>query len=66
MSTITHFIGRRELLNELGISKTTLLRWTAERGFPQPLQNSGQVPIYDRATIVEWLSGGEKGAEEKL
>lgn len=64
MSTITRFIGRRELLNELGVSKTTILRWTAERGFPLPLQNSGQVPIYDRATIVEWLRG-EKGAEDK-
>lgn len=64
MSTITRFIGRRELLSELGVSKTTILRWTTERGFPQPLQNSGQVPIYDRATIVEWLRG-EKGAEDK-
>ena len=64
MSTITRFIGRRELLNELGVSKTTILRWTAERGFPQPRQNSGQVPIYDRTTIVEWLRG-EKGVEDK-
>ena len=29
MSTITRFVGRRELLRELGISKTTILRWTA-------------------------------------
>lgn len=55
MSTITRFVGRRELLRELGVSKTTLLRWTAERGFPQSLPNGGQVPIYDRATIDEWL-----------
>ena len=34
MSTITRFVGRRELLRELGVSKTTILRWTAERGFP--------------------------------
>lgn len=55
MSTITRFIGRRELLNELGVSKTTILRWTAERGFPRPLPNSGQVPIYDRDEINRWL-----------
>ena len=63
MSTITRFIGRRELLNELGVSKTTILRWTAERGFPQPLPRSGQVPIYDRAKIDAWLLGV---AEEEM
>ncbi|MDA9318543.1 AlpA family phage regulatory protein [Octadecabacter sp.] len=65
MSTITRFIGRRELLNELGVSKTTILRWTAERGFPQPLQNSGQVPIYDRDDIKRWLRS-EPVAEGQL
>lgn len=65
MSTITRFIGRRELLNELGVSKTTILRWTAERGFPLPLQNSGQVPIYDRDDIKRWLRG-EPVAEGQL
>jgi predicted DNA-binding transcriptional regulator AlpA len=55
MSTITRFVGRRELLRELGVSKTTILRWTAERGFPRPLPRSGQVPIYDRAEIERWL-----------
>ena len=55
MSTISRFVGRRELLQELGISKTTILRWTTERGFPQPLPNSGQVPIYDRDDINQWL-----------
>jgi predicted DNA-binding transcriptional regulator AlpA len=55
MSTITRFVGRRELLRELGVSKTTILRWTAERGFQRPLPRSGQVPIYDRAEIERWL-----------
>jgi len=55
MSTISRFVGRRELLQELGISKTTILRWTTERGFPRPLPNSGQVPIYDRDDINRWL-----------
>ena len=60
MSTITHFVGRRELLRELGVSKTTILRWTTTRGFPEPLPRSGQIPIYDRAAINEWLSGAGK------
>ena len=57
MSTITRYVGRRELLSELGISKSTLIRWTAERDFPQSLPNSGQVPIYDRSDIDRWLRG---------
>lgn len=61
MSTIAHFVGRQELLRELGVSKTTILRWTANRGFPQPMPRSGQIPIYDRAAINEWLSGQQKG-----
>jgi len=59
MSTITHYIGRRDLLRELGISKNTLVRWTAERGFPQPLPRGGKVPIYERAKIDAWLLGIE-------
>ena len=57
MSASNRYVGRRELLRELGISKTTILRWTAERDFPQPLPNSGQVPIYDRAKIDAWFLG---------
>jgi predicted DNA-binding transcriptional regulator AlpA len=62
MSTIDRFIGRRELLRELGVSKSTLIRWTTARGFPQPLPNSGRVPIYDRAHIERWFRG-ESSAE---
>jgi predicted DNA-binding transcriptional regulator AlpA len=64
MSTITHYVGRRELLRELGISKSTLIRWTAERAFPLSLPNSGQVPIYDRNDIDRWLRS-ERFAEEQ-
>lgn len=56
MSTIcSQYVGRRDLLRELGVSKVTLLRWTETRGFPKPLPNSGQIPIYDRAQVDEWL-----------
>jgi predicted DNA-binding transcriptional regulator AlpA len=55
MSTIDRYIGRRELLRELGVSKSTLIRWTTGRGFPKSLPNSGRVPVYDRAVIDEWL-----------
>jgi len=55
MTSITRFIGRRELLSELGISKATLLRWTATRGFPKPVPGSGRCRIYRRSEIEGWL-----------
>lgn len=55
MSSITNYVGRRQLLAELGISKATIIRWTHERNFPRPLPNSGQVPIYDRKEVDAWL-----------
>jgi predicted DNA-binding transcriptional regulator AlpA len=65
MSTIDRFIGRRELLRELGISKSTIIRWTAERGFPPPLPNSGRVPVYERAHIDRWFRGGSIAEDQK-
>ena len=55
MSNVTHYVGRQQLLAELGISKATIIRWTHERNFPSPLPNSGQVPIYDRQEVDAWL-----------
>lgn len=49
------FICRRDLLKELGVTKHTILRWTANRGFPKPMPNSGQVPIYDKNEVECWL-----------
>ena len=60
MSTIcSQYVGRRDLLRELGVSKVTLLRWTETRGFPKPMPNGGQIPIYDRAEIDAWLRSEE-------
>lgn len=49
------YVGRRELLKQLGISKHTLLRWSKSRNFPKPMPGSGQVPIYDAQLVDQWL-----------
>jgi predicted DNA-binding transcriptional regulator AlpA len=51
------YIGRRELLKQLGISKHTLLRWTKQRKFPAPLPGSGRTPVYDMRQVDAWLRG---------
>ena len=51
------YIGRRELLEQLGISKHTLLRWSKRRGFPAALPSSGKTPIYDTQEVDAWLRG---------
>ena len=51
------YIGRPELLKQLGISKYTLLRWCKQRGFPAALPASGKTPIYDLQEVDAWLRG---------
>lgn len=51
------YIGRRKLLEQLGISKHTLLRWSKRRGFPAALPSSGKTPIYDMQEVDAWLRG---------
>lgn len=51
------YVGRRELLKQLGISKHTLLRWRKHRGFPAALPGSGKTPIYDLQEVDAWLRG---------
>ena len=55
MAPQSTFICRRDLSKELGVTKHTILRWTANRGFPKPMPNSGQVPIYDKNEVEDWL-----------
>ena len=52
---VTRFIGRPELLEQLGVSKATLLRWSKQRGFPAALPASGKTPIYDLQEVDAWL-----------
>ncbi|WP_367117634.1 helix-turn-helix transcriptional regulator [uncultured Roseovarius sp.] len=52
---VPRYIGRPELLKQLGISKATLLRWSKKRGFPAALPASGKMPIYDLQEVDAWL-----------
>lgn len=49
------YIGRRELLKQLGVSKHTLIRWSKQRDFPAALPASGKTPIYDLQEVNAWL-----------
>lgn len=52
---VPRYIGRAELLQQLGVSKHTLLRWSNQRGFPTALPASGKTPIYDLQEVDAWL-----------
>ena len=54
---VPRYIGRPELLEQLGVSKATLLRWSKKRGFPAALPASGKTPIYDLQEVDAWLRG---------
>lgn len=52
---VPRYIGRPELLKQLGVSKYTLLRWSKQRGFPAALPSSGKTPTYDLTEVDAWL-----------
>jgi predicted DNA-binding transcriptional regulator AlpA len=49
------FISRKELADAMGVSKYSIMRWTKLRGFPEPLPNSGRIPVYDIREVENWL-----------
>lgn len=59
------YIGRRELLKQLGVSKHTLIRWSKQRDFPAPLPGSGNVPIYDAHAVDAWMRAGAPARETR-
>jgi excisionase family DNA binding protein len=48
-------IPRTELCRQLGISRSTIKRWIAERDFPAPIPASGREPLFNMTAIQEWL-----------
>ena len=55
------FVNRTELAEELGVSVATIRDWSKTEEFPRPLKNSGKIPIFRTAEIINWL---EEGAQE--
>jgi predicted DNA-binding transcriptional regulator AlpA len=55
------FVNRTELAEELGVSVATIRNWSKTEEFPRPLKNSGKIPIFRTAEIINWL---EEGAQE--
>ncbi len=49
------YISRRDVLNQFGISLRTLGRWERYRNFPETIQASEIVKIYNTAEIDDWL-----------
>ena len=49
-------IPRTELCAQLGISKSTIKRWIASRGFPTPLKASGREPLFSKTEVNNWIA----------
>lgn len=49
------YVNRSQLAHELGVSIATIRNWSRQSDFPDPLPNSGKVPIYRTDEIVSWL-----------
>ena len=55
------FVNRTELAQELGVFVATIRNWSKTEEFPRPLKNSGKIPIFRTAEIINWL---EEGAQQ--
>jgi excisionase family DNA binding protein len=53
-------IPRTELCKQLGISRSTIKRWIAQRNFPSPIPASGREPLFNMNAVQDWLD--TKGA----
>ena len=48
-------IPRAQLCKQLGVSSSTIKRWTETREFPRPLKGSGREPLYNRSQVSKWF-----------
>lgn len=49
-------ININELVNILGVSKTTLWRWRKEGDFPEPIILGKNIIVWKESQIEEWLN----------
>ena len=50
-----NIISRREICQQIGVSRDTLKNWIKDRDFPEPLRSSGREPLFDHLSVKEWL-----------
>ena len=55
------YITRTQLAKELGLSIATLRNRSKRSEFPDPVPNSGKVPIYRTSEVTSWLEGLNNG-----
>tara|TARA_R110000868_G_scaffold272019_2_gene531299 strand:+ start:1135 stop:1323 length:189 start_codon:yes stop_codon:yes gene_type:complete len=49
-------VPRTKLCAQLGISRSTIKRWIANRGFPKPLKASGRQPLFSKTEVNNWIA----------
>jgi len=49
-------IRRQELLNIIGVSRSTLYNWMADGYFPRPMILGKRAVGWSRSVVTEWLS----------
>lgn len=49
------FIGQSELLDEIAVSRVSLLKWRKFKGFPNPVRRDGTSKLYNTAEIASFL-----------
>ena len=52
---------QREVLEELGISRPTLLRWRKTGKFPEPILLSPKVLAWKRSDVMGWIEAQPHG-----
>ena len=51
-----NYVSQRDVLAQFGISLSTLKRWKKNRGFPNHLNLSKAVQVYDAIAIEDWIN----------
>jgi prophage regulatory protein len=56
------FVRTRQVLEMIGVSRTTLWRTVQEGSFPQPVQVTGRNGHYDLEAVDAWIRARAHGA----
>lgn len=58
------FIGQKELLDEIAVSRVSLLKWRKLKGFPDPVRRDGVSKLYETAEIASFMR--ERGIDVRI